>query len=248
MVSRRLADASRARSLAAREIATQLIPQLPVAATADRCAVTRRLPRLPGLDNPDKEGSFMKRLAAVLVTAMACLAVFAQQALAVSPHLKGNHPLSFTDNGLTLTGTASYAGLGNFDTLQVLTARGNVTATCTNPAGATQPPGQNPAPVTLTGTTPISKADIKNGNVTITTTTAAPVSPIPGAPGCPNPNWTETITDVAFTSATIQVFQDSNANGMFEPSELVITVNVTFSPPTSNGPVPESGFTFTTSP
>jgi hypothetical protein len=28
----------------------------------------------------------------------------------------------------------------------------------------------------------------------------------------------------------------------------VITVNVTFSPATSNGPVPGSGFTFTTTP
>lgn len=190
----------------------------------------------------------MKRLAVVLVTAMACLAFFAQQALAVSPHLKGNHPLSFTDNGLTLTATATYAGLGNFDTLQTLSAQGNVTATCTNPSGANQPPGQNPAPVTLTGSTAVPKGDIKNGNVTITTTTNAPVSPIPGAPGCPNPNWTETITDVAFTSATIQLFQDSNGDHMFEPGELVITVNVTFSPPTSNGSVPESGFTFTTSP
>jgi hypothetical protein len=181
----------------------------------------------------------MKRLAAVVITAMACLAIFAQQALAVSPHLKGNHPLSFTDNGLTLTGTASYSGLGNFDTTQVLTATGNVTATCTNPAGATQPPGQNPAPVTLTGSTSIPASDIKNGNVTITTTTNAPVSPIPGAPGCPNPKWTETITDVAFTSATITLSQQG---------ATVITVNVTFSPPTSNGSVPESGFTFTTTP
>jgi hypothetical protein len=181
----------------------------------------------------------MKRLAAVFVMAMACMAVFAQQALAVSPHLKGNHPLSFTDNGLTLTGTASYAGLGNFDTVQTLTATGQPTATCTNPAGANQPPGQNPAQVTLTGSTAIPASDIKNGNVTITTTTAPPVTPIPGAPDCPNPMWTENITDVAFTSATITLSQQG---------ATVITVNVTFSPATSNGTVPQSGFTFTTTP
>ena len=181
----------------------------------------------------------MKRLAAVFVMAMACLGVFAQQALAVSPHLKGNHPLSFTDNGLTLTGTANYAGLGNFDTVQTLTATGQPTATCTNPAGATQPPGQNPAEVTLTGSTSIPASDIKNGNVTITTTTDPPVTPIPGAPDCPNPMWTENITDVAFTSATITLSQQG---------VTVITVNVTFSPATSNGPVPTSGFTFTTTP
>jgi hypothetical protein len=181
----------------------------------------------------------MKRLAAIFITAMACLGVFAQQALAVSPHLKGSHPLSFTDNGLTLTGTASYAGLGNFDTVQTLTATGQPTATCTNPSGANQPPGQNPAQVTLTGSTAIPASDIKNGNVTITTTTAPPVTPIPGAPDCPNPNWTENITDVAFTSATITLSQQG---------ATVITVNVTFSPPTSNGPVPASGFTFTSSP
>ena len=167
----------------------------------------------------------------------------ASPALATSAHLKGNHPLSFTDNGLTLTGTASYAGLGNFDTLQTLDATGNPTSTCTNPAGATQPPGQNPAAANVSGSTAVPAGDIKNGNVPITTTTNPPVTPIPGAPGCPNPNWTENITDMAFTSATIQVFQDTDGNGSFET--LVLTVNVTFSPPTSNGPVPESGFTFT---
>jgi hypothetical protein len=183
----------------------------------------------------------MRRLA-VVIAAMAVMGVFAQEALAQNAHLKGRNPISFTDGGLTLSATVSYAGLGNFDTLQVLTASGGTTSTCTN-QGGNQAPGQNPAPVTLVGETPIPAGDIKNGNVTISTSTAAPVSPVPGAPGCPNSNWTEVITDVSFTSASIQLFQDSNENGMFEAGELVLSVSCTFSPPTSNGAVPRTGFT-----
>jgi hypothetical protein len=185
----------------------------------------------------------MKRLAMFGVAAFAVVGLFAQSALAASPHLKGNNPIAFTDNILTLTAQVSYAGLGNFDTLQRLDATANPTASCTNPAGATQPPGQNPAEVDVTGSTAVPAGDIKNGNVTIATTTAAPVTPIPGAPDCPNRQWTENITDMAFTSATISLFQDANANGVFESSELVLTVSCTFSPPTSNGAVPRSGFT-----
>src|SRR6266536_1589781 len=187
----------------------------------------------------------MRRFSVVFLTGLLAVALTATAALAGNPHLKGNNPISFTDNVLTLSATVSYAGLGNFDTLQVLTATGNPTATCTNPAGATQPPGQNPAPVTTTGATPVNAGDIKNGNVTITTTTARPTTPIPGAPDCPNPLWTETITGVAFTSAMIQLFQDQTAGtGTFGRWEtLVLTVNCTFSPPTSNGPVPSSSFT-----
>ena len=81
--------------------------------------------------------------------------------------------------------------------------------------------------------TAVPASDIKNGNVTLTTTTGAPVSPIPGAPDCPNRKWTETITDVAFTSGTIELAQQGS---------VVVTVSCTFSPPTSNGPVPSSGF------
>jgi hypothetical protein len=186
----------------------------------------------------------MKRLAAVAAAAVAVVVFVAQPALAASPHLKGRNPVVFTDNGLTLTAEVSYAGLGNFDTLQRLDATGDTTATCTN-NGGTQAPGQNPAPVDVTGETAVPAGDIKNGNVTITTETSSPVTPIPGAPNCPNPNWTEDITDVAFTSATITLFQDANANGMFEAGELVLTVNCTFSPPTSDGLVPSSGFTCT---
>jgi hypothetical protein len=105
--------------------------------------------------------------------------------------------------------------------------------------------GQNPAEVNVTGSTAVPAGDIKNGNVTITTTTDPPTTPVVGAPDCPNPNWIENITDLAFTSATITLFQDSNASGTFEPGELVLTVNCAFSPSTSNGPVPTSGLTCT---
>src|SRR5215211_9219133 len=145
-----------------------------------------------------------------IATVLVAAAAFPAAASAASPHLKGQNPVAFTDNGLTLTTTASYAGLGNFDTQQNLTATGNPTAVCTNPSGKQQPPGQNPAEVTLTGTTAVPASDLKNGNVTISTTTSAPTTPIPGAPGCPGVQWTETITDVALTSATITVFQDAD--------------------------------------
>jgi hypothetical protein len=165
-------------------------------------------------------------------------------AMAASPHLKGRNPVSFRDNGLTLTATVSYAGLGNFDTFQTLTATGNTVSTCTN-KGENPAPGQNPAPTTTSGGTAVPKEEIKNGNVTITTTTGAPVTPIPGAPGCPNSNWTETIDDIAFTSATITLSQNQDTTDPdFET--LVLTVNCTFSPPTSDGSVPTSGFTCTT--
>jgi hypothetical protein len=178
-----------------------------------------------------------------VLVALACAPgiVWAQNA-----HLKGRNPVLFVDDGLTLKATVTYAGLGNFDTLQNLSASAQPTSTCTNPAGATQPPGQNPAEVDVTGSTAVGAEDIKNGNVMIETPTNPPVTPILGAPDCPNPQWTESITDMAFTSATIRLFQDSNANGTFESGELVLTVNCTFSPPTSNGPVPSSGFTCTT--
>jgi hypothetical protein len=99
----------------------------------------------------------------------------------------------------------------------------------------------------VVGATPVEADDIKNGNVTISSTTDPPVTPVPGAPGCENPNWTEDINDVAFTSATIRLFQDQTpANGEFGRWEtLVLTVNCTFNPPTSNSEVPSSGFTCT---
>jgi hypothetical protein len=185
------------------------------------------------------------KAAVVAVVALATLVVGSTAATAASPHFKGRSPIAFTDGGLTLTATASYAGLGNFDSLQVLTAAGDTASTCTTPSGSNESPGQNPAPVTVVGSTPVPAGDVKNGNVTVTTSTAAPTSPVPGSPGCPNASWTETITDVSFTSATLQLWQDQNASaGQFGRWEtLVLQASCTFDPATSNGSV--TGFTCT---
>src|SRR4051794_7697546 len=175
----------------------------------------------------------MKRSLIAIFAVLALAALGTSAALAASVHLKGgaNAEPAFTDNGLDLSSTGELAGLGNADVLIKLSATGNPTATCGNPGRNTfQAPGQNPAAVTLTGVQAIPASEIKNGNVSFNVRTAAPVSPIPGAPDCPNSSWTEIITDVAFTSATIRVEQP--------PGTVVLTVTCTFSPATSNGPVP----------
>jgi hypothetical protein len=126
-----------------------------------------------------------------------------------SVHFKGgaNAGPIFTDGGLYLSASGTLSGLGEGDIVVHLIADGQAYSLCINPSGATQPPGQNPADITTAGGQPIPEDEFKNGNVSFNVSTAAPASPMAGAPGCPNKRWTQPILDVAFTSATIVVVQ-----------------------------------------
>jgi len=78
------------------------------------------------------------------------MALIGGQAYAANVHVKAG-PF-FIDNGLTLTGTGTLAGLGFQDIVVAMTATANPIATCTNPAGQNKPPGQNLAPVSVSAT------------------------------------------------------------------------------------------------
>jgi hypothetical protein len=183
----------------------------------------------------------MKRILLLLSLCAACAALVLSSvggAFASSVHLKGGPRAepTFTDNGLSLHATGDLSGLGNGDVLVTLTAQANVTSTCTN-NGGNAAPGQNPAPLTVTGSQAIPAGEVKNGTVTFNVDTQAPNPLIAGAPDCPNPTWDESIDSLAFTSAVIVVQQPAGTT--------VLTVSCTFSPPTSDGNVPASNVSCT---
>lgn len=163
-------------------------------------------------------------------------------AYAANVHLKPPHKNpDFDDRGIVLNVMGNLAGLGNGDVVVDMVAQADATAVCINPgSGEQQPPGQNPAPATVGGQQVIPATEVKNGNTPFNVTTEEPTTPVPGAPDCPNPNWTEQITDLAFTSALITVYQP--------PGTEVLRVECTFYPPTSNGPVPDDTVTCTVTP
>ncbi len=181
----------------------------------------------------------MRRIG-IAISIVLIMSMTASVAFASSVHLKGgrNATPAFTDNGLTLNASGELSGLGNGDVLVTLTAQADVTSTCTN-QGGNQSPGQNPAPITVAGSQAIPADEIKNGTTPFNVTTVAPPTIIEGAPDCPNPNWTEEITDLAFTSATITVEQPAGT--------VVLVVTCTFSSPTSNGAVPKGNISCTSS-
>jgi len=168
----------------------------------------------------------MLKIALALITATLMTA-----ALAASVHFKQNRNPTLIDNGLSLSATGSLAGLGEGDVVVNLSATGTITATCTNPSGQNQPPGQTPQPVTLSGSVAIPDDEFKNGNVGFSVTTTPPDPVIAGAPDCPNTHWTERITDIKFTSITLTVQQ---------AGVTVLSTTCTEATPTQNGPVPPS--------
>jgi hypothetical protein len=181
----------------------------------------------------------MKKKLLLVGTLILLLSLLVPAVLANSVHLKGgkNAEPAFTDNTLTLTAAGALSGLGNGDVLISIDATAFPTAVCINPgSGEHQPPGQNPAEAAVSGSQFIPEDELtKNGNLDFGVTTDPPETPIPGAPDCPNPNWTEEITDMAFTGAVITVEQPIGT--------VVLTVSCNLDPATANGAVDKQDVT-----
>jgi hypothetical protein len=161
----------------------------------------------------------------ILITAVVTAFLVATgTAVAANPHFIGD--VDFSDQGETLLATGSIAGLGNDDTVVFITATGVPTVTCTNPAGATQPPGQNPAELNLAGGEEIPEGDVTNGRLDFSVATVEPEDPAAKSAGCPNNRWTAEITDVAFSSATLFFYQGEGCalNAQGEPNNQCVLI------------------------
>jgi hypothetical protein len=123
----------------------------------------------------------------------------------LSVNFKTGPTFTVTDNGLTLTASGTLSGLGNnaFPYTVSMTTTGITTATCTNKGGNTVE--VHNTSFTASGQTTVTSQSATQGNAPFTVTTDKPTNPVPHAPDCPNGNWTETITSIQFTSATITV-------------------------------------------
>jgi hypothetical protein len=152
-----------------------------------------------------------KQIACLL--AITALGGLAATAIASGVHItKAGVQFVADHNNLTLTASGQIAGLGN-GAIVTISATADPTTTCTN-QGGTAAPGQNPAPIILTGTATVSPdTNGKNGSRPFSVTTDPPTQPTDGTDaGCANDNWTAHIDDLCFTSATL-TFQQPDKNG-----------------------------------
>jgi hypothetical protein len=145
----------------------------------------------------------MKRYRYLVVGVLALAAVLALPGVAAaqSGHFVGAQTCN--DIGTQVSCTGKVAGLGGTTFTLMVSAQGTADVTCTNPAGNVAP-GQAFEFAASGSSGPF--ATPRNGQARYTVTTVAPSAP-PGS--CPNPKWTATVTDVAFTTATISLFEDS---------------------------------------
>jgi hypothetical protein len=151
------------------------------------------------------KGQTMKRYLLLIAVVVAALA-FPSAASAQSGHFLtggGNAP-SCMDIGTQVTCDGKVAGLGGTTFEITIEAAGIASVECTNPGGNVAP-GQDTS-VTVAGTTEPQPTP-RNGQAQFTVTTDDP-EPLPATPTCPNNQWTPTIVDVTFTTATLTLLEN----------------------------------------
>ena len=146
-----------------------------------------------------------KSIKLVLSAAFAAL-IAAPIVYAANVHFKSGGAPTFTDQGTTLKTCFCLTGLGNQDVTITVKTNGLATTLCTNKGGTTAP-GQNKTPVKPSGQQSFPATEIKNGNLCACVSTTPPPAPTATQAGCPNSNWSTSITDIQFTSAEIIVVQ-----------------------------------------
>jgi hypothetical protein len=144
------------------------------------------------------------RLLVATVAALTLLTTFGGAALAQSGHFVGTP--TCTDIGTQVQCSGKVAGLGGTTFTITVTATGTASVTCTNPAGNVAP-GQSFTTTVAGSSGPFPTP--RNGQARFTVTSVAPTAP---AGSCPNPMWTATVTDVAFTTATVTLREDSTVS------------------------------------
>lgn len=146
----------------------------------------------------------MRRIAMTAFLILLVLALGMGPALAQSGHFVGTPRC--TDEGTTVRCTGKVAGLGGTTFTITVEAPGTGSVTCTNPGGNVAP-GQSFS-TTVAGTSgPF--ATPRNGQFRFTVESDTPSAP---AGSCPNPMWTATVTDVAFTTATLTLFENGTVS------------------------------------
>jgi hypothetical protein len=142
-----------------------------------------------------------RKLAALLTAGVISMA-FTGIALAQSGHFL-DRTVACRDIGTQVLCSGKVSGLGGTTFQLLVQATGTASVECENPGGNVAP-GQDTTVTTLgdSGRLPTPR----NGNFNFSLDTEAPTAP---DSSCPNDSWTPNVVDVTFTTATIQLFEDS---------------------------------------
>ena len=159
----------------------------------------------------------MRRAMMIIPATVLLLSLSATAAFAAITFHQGP---TVTFSGSTATATFNLSGLGNDPATAQLFVDGIARYTCAN-KGGNEAPGQNPQPAS--GASPVFDLtdSQKNGrdSVSISATLTAPTNIPAKTAGCPNGNWTATLSSLTVTSARLVITR----NG-------VVVYNQTFTP------------------
>jgi hypothetical protein len=150
----------------------------------------------------------MGRTGKIMFFVVLLVGLLAPAASAASGHFvnSGKNAAQCTDTGTQVECTGKVAGLGGTSFEITIEADGIASVECINPGG-NRAPGQD-TEVSVEGSTG-SEPTPRNGQFLFTVSTADP-GPLPSTPTCPNPQWTATIVDVKFTTATLSLYEDGS--------------------------------------